>query len=120
MGEAVVAIRARAAPSSLGLTTPLDGVTFGGPSPRTTASSASRRQIRRVLAALAESGFSGSTRVIYTSDHGEMLGEARPLVENTMFELVTVPLVVAGADVPVDQVARTNLLVGLYRHSSRW
>jgi len=73
-------------------------------------------QIGTVLAALEESGLGGSTRVIYTSDHGEMLGEHGLWWKSTMFEsAVTVPLVVAGADVPVDRVVRTNaMLVDVY------
>ena len=73
-------------------------------------------QIGMVLAALEESGLGGSTRVIYTSDHGEMLGEHGLWWKSTMFEsAVTVPLVVAGADLPVARVARTNaMLVDVY------
>ena len=73
-------------------------------------------QIGRVLAALAESGLGPSTRVIYTSDHGEMLGEHGLWWKSTMFEsAVAVPLVVSGPDVPADRVARTNaMLVDLY------
>jgi choline-sulfatase len=73
-------------------------------------------QIGRVLSALAESGFDRSTRVIYTSDHGEMLGEHGLWWKSTMFEsAVTVPLVVAGPDMPAKRVVRTNaMLVDVY------
>src|SRR5262249_32699669 len=89
----------------------------GGPSPRYYGLvSFLDEQIGVVLAALEESGFSGSTRVIYTSDHGEMLGEHGLWWKSTMFEsAVTVPLVVAGANVPVDRIVRTNaMLVDVY------
>jgi choline-sulfatase len=101
----------------LGLTTPLDEATVR----RAIAAyyglvSFLDEQIGRVLDALAESGFGDSTRVIYTSDHGEMLGGHGLWWKSTMFEsAVTVPLVVAGADVPAGRVVRTNaMLVDLY------
>ena len=73
-------------------------------------------QIGRVLAALAESGLGPSTRVIYSSDHGEMLGEHGLWWKSTMFEsAVSVPLIMAGADVPAGRVVGTNaMLVDLY------
>jgi len=73
-------------------------------------------QIGRVLAALAESGVGPSTRVIYTSDHGEMLGEHGLWWKSTMFESsVTVPLVVSGPDMPAGRAVLTNaMLVDLY------
>ena len=73
-------------------------------------------QVGRVLAALVESGLGASTRVIYTSDHGEMLGEHGLWWKSTMFESsVTVPLIVAGPDVPAGRVVATNaMLVDLY------
>ena len=54
--------------------------------------------------------------LIYTSDHGEMLGEHGLWWKSTMFEsAVTVPLVVAGPDLPADRVVRTNaMLVDVY------
>ena len=69
-----------------------------------------------MLAALAESGLGPSTRVIYSSDHGEMLGEHGLWWKSTMFEsAVAVPLIVAGADVPAGRVVHTNaMLVDVY------
>ena len=55
-----------------------------------------------ILSALEEAGLRESTRVIYTSDHGENLG-ARGLwgKSNLYRESVDVPLIIAGPDIPV-------------------
>jgi choline-sulfatase len=59
------------------------------------------RQVGRVLAALHEHGLAGTTRVIYTSDHGESMGRRGLWGKFTMYEeSVAVPLIVAGPDVP--------------------
>jgi choline-sulfatase len=73
-------------------------------------------QVGRVLAALDDSGLGPSTRVIYSSDHGEMLGEHGLWWKSTMFEsAVSVPLLVAGPDVPAGRVVGTNaMLVDVY------
>ena len=64
--------------------------------------------IGRVLAALAESGFGGDTRVIYTSDHGDNLGTRGFWGKSTMYEeSAGVPLILAGPDVPVGRVVTT-------------
>jgi choline-sulfatase len=57
--------------------------------------------IGRILGALDGSGLAGSTRVIYTSDHGDNLGTRGLWGKSTMFkESVGVPLIVAGPGVP--------------------
>lgn len=54
-------------------------------------------QLGRVLAALDQAGLTDSTVVVYTSDHGEMLGKYGMWWKCSMFEdSVRVPLVVAG------------------------
>ncbi len=55
-----------------------------------------------VLDALDETGLSASTRVVYTSDHGDNVG-ARGLwgKSNLYQEAVHVPLIMAGPDIPV-------------------
>jgi choline-sulfatase len=59
-------------------------------------------QIGTVLAALQRLGLADDTRVIYTSDHGEMLGAHGLLGKFNMFEgSAGVPLIAAGPDVPV-------------------
>lgn len=64
--------------------------------------------IGRVLQALRESGLSRSTRVIYTSDHGELLGEHGLWWKSSMYEgSVGVPLIVSGPGVPTGHRCRT-------------
>lgn len=58
------------------------------------------RQIGAVLAALSEQGLEASTRVIYTSDHGEMLGDHGMWGKNLMYEgAAAVPFLMAGPDI---------------------
>jgi choline-sulfatase len=54
-----------------------------------------------IIAALDEIGATESTRVIYTSDHGEALGERAHWGKSNLYsECTQVPLVIAGPDVP--------------------
>jgi choline-sulfatase len=65
-------------------------------------------RIGEVLQALDECGLSGSTRVLYTSDHGESLGARGLFGKFTMYEeSAAVPLILAGPDVPAGHVVRT-------------
>ncbi|MCC6174825.1 MAG: sulfatase-like hydrolase/transferase [Chloroflexi bacterium] len=65
-------------------------------------------QIGRVLKALEEAGLQDSTRIIYTADHGEMLGAHGLWWKNSMYEeSAGVPMIVAGPDVPVGKVSQT-------------
>lgn len=58
-------------------------------------------QIGRVLAALDDTGLGSATRVIYTSDHGELLGNHGLWWKSSMYEgSVGVPLIVRGPGVP--------------------
>ena len=69
-------------------------------------------QIGIVLQALTAAGFAENTRIIYTSDHGEMLGEHGMWWKSTMYEsAVAVPLIVAGPDVPAGKVVNTNAML---------
>jgi choline-sulfatase len=69
-------------------------------------------QIGIVLQALREAGFAGNTRIIYTSDHGEMLGEHGCWWKSVMYEsAVAVPLIVAGPDVPAGRLVGTNAML---------
>ena len=65
-------------------------------------------QIGRVLGALQQAGLTESTRIIYTSDHGENAG-ARGLwgKSNHYEEAAAIPLILAGPDVPAGKVCRT-------------
>jgi choline-sulfatase len=65
-------------------------------------------QVGRVLGALDDAGLRDSTRIIYTSDHGENAG-ARGLwgKSNHYQEAAGIPLIVAGEDVPMGAVCHT-------------
>ena len=66
------------------------------------------RQIGRVLAALDDYGLTGSTRVLYTSDHGECLGARGIFGKFTLYdEAAAVPMIMAGPGVPEGKVVRT-------------
>src|SRR5262249_56743871 len=57
--------------------------------------------VGKVLAALSDAGLTKSTRVVYTSDHGDNLGARGLWGKSTMYEeSVAVPLIVAGPDIP--------------------
>jgi choline-sulfatase len=59
-------------------------------------------QIGKVLTALEESGMAGSTRVVYTSDHGDNLGARGVWGKSTLYEeSAGCPLIVAGEGIPV-------------------
>ncbi|HEV2122351.1 MAG TPA: sulfatase-like hydrolase/transferase [Chloroflexota bacterium] len=67
-------------------------------------------QIGRVLAALQESGRAGETRVIYTSDHGDMMGEHGLWFKSVMYDgAAGVPLILAGPGVPAGKTVCTNV-----------
>lgn len=74
------------------------------------------RQIGRVLDALEELGLAASTRVIYTSDHGEALGARGMVGKFDLYdESAAVPLIAAGPDIPIGRVVETPVsLVDLY------
>jgi len=56
--------------------------------------------IGKILARLESTGLAGSTRVIYTSDHGDNLGTRGLWGKSTMYkESVGVPLIMAGPDI---------------------
>ena len=67
-------------------------------------------QIGLVLEALEASGQAGNTRIIYTTDHGEQLGEHGLWWKSSMYEASAgIPLIVAGPDVPAGKVVSTNV-----------
>ena len=73
-------------------------------------------QIGRILAALEESGFADDTLVIYTSDHGENLGNRGLWGKCVMYEESSgVPLLVAGPGVAAGTRCATPVsLVDVY------
>ena len=72
--------------------------------------------IGKVLAALEAAGLADNTRVVYTSDHGDNLGARGLWGKSTMYEeLVAVPLIVAGPELPAGVRAATTVsLLDLY------
>jgi choline-sulfatase len=62
-----------------------------------------------LLDALDAAGLAQSTRVIYTSDHGEMLGNHGIWGKCCLYEeSVSVPMIVSGQGVPMDAVATSE------------
>jgi choline-sulfatase len=73
--------------------------------------------IGKILSALEAAGLTRSTRVIYTSDHGDNLGCRGLWGKSVMYEeSVAVPMVMAGADIPSGVIVDTPVsLVDCYR-----
>ena len=66
------------------------------------------RQIGRVLNTLDQLGLTDTTRIIYTTDHGEHLGGRGIYGKFTMYEeSAAVPFLMAGPDVPAGKVVET-------------
>ena len=72
-------------------------------------------QIGRVLEALARSGLDATTRVIYSTDHGDNLGTRGLWNKDVLYrESTGIPLIMAGPGIG-ERVCRTNVnLVDLY------
>ena len=72
-------------------------------------------QIGRVLGALARSGLDATTRVIYSTDHGDNLGTRGLWNKDVLYrESTGIPLIMAGPGIG-QRVCRTNVnLVDLY------
>lgn len=65
--------------------------------------------VGRVLAALEVSGQADDTLVVYSSDHGDMLGDHGFWTKQVMYEASAgVPLIVAGRGVPAGRRVRTG------------
>jgi len=66
--------------------------------------------VGRVLGALDDSGQRTNTRIIYTSDHGEMLGNRGLWCKSFMFEdSVAVPTIISGPDIPEGRTVDANM-----------
>ena len=65
-------------------------------------------QIGRVLETLSETGLVDTTRVIYTSDHGDNVGARGMWGKSNLYEeSAGIPFIMAGTDVPVGGVCNT-------------
>lgn len=73
-------------------------------------------QVGKVLDALEKTGLLDSTRVIYTSDHGDSVGENGLFFKSNMYEgSVGIPLILAGDGVPIGKVSATPVsLLDIY------
>jgi choline-sulfatase len=67
-------------------------------------------QVGRVMAALEDLGLLETTRVLYTSDHGEMAGSHGLLGKCNLYEgAIGVPLLIAGPEIPAGRVVTENV-----------
>lgn len=73
--------------------------------------------VGRLLGALEASGLAADTRVLYTSDHGELLGDHGMWTKMLMYEgSAGIPLLMAGPDVPQGAVVETPVsLIDCYQ-----
>lgn len=66
--------------------------------------------VGRVLDALDRSGQRSKTRIVYTSDHGELLGNRGLWCKSFMYEdSVGVPMIISGPGVPAGRTVDTNV-----------
>jgi choline-sulfatase len=64
--------------------------------------------IGQILTALEQTGLANTTRVVYSSDHGDNLGTRGMWGKSTMYEeSAGIPLIAAGVDVPKANVCAT-------------
>lgn len=73
-------------------------------------------QIGKVLDTLDETGLNETTRVIYTSDHGDNVGNRGLWGKSVLYEeAARIPMIVAGPDVPAGKTVATPVtLVDIY------
>ena len=63
--------------------------------------------VGKLLDALAATGLAATTRILYSSDHGDNLGKRRLWGKSTMYEeSAGVPMILAGPEVPEGSVCR--------------
>jgi choline-sulfatase len=74
------------------------------------------RRIGEVLSALADAGLTESTRIMYSSDHGDLVGEHGLWMKHNMYEgSAGVPFIMAGPGIPAGKVVPYNIsLVDCY------
>ena len=67
-------------------------------------------QVGLVLGALREAGLEENTRIVYTTDHGDMMGEHGLWWKSVLYEgSAGVPMLLAGPGVPRGKTVRTNV-----------
>lgn len=67
-------------------------------------------QIGEVLSTLDAAGLTDSTRILYTNDHGDMVGKHGLWYKSVMYEdSAGVSMIVAGPDIPEGKVSQTNV-----------
>jgi len=73
-------------------------------------------QVGVILAALEKAGLSDTTKVIYSTDHGDCVGEHGLFFKHNMYEgSVGVPLIIGGAGVPSGETVSSPVsLVDIY------
>ena len=77
--------------------------------------------LRNVLRALHDTGLSDTTRVIYTSDHGDNVGARGLWGKSTLYEeSAGVPLIAAGPDIPAGRVIDTPVSPGTVHSALIW
>jgi choline-sulfatase len=68
--------------------------------------------VGKILRALEETGLAASTRVVYSSDHGDNLGTRGLWGKSTMYEeSAGIPMIMAGPDVPAGRVCDTPVML---------
>ena len=65
--------------------------------------------IGRIISALEEAGLKDDTIIIYTSDHGEMLGDKGLWTKMVMYEASAgIPMIIVGGDIPKGKITATG------------
>ncbi|WP_126975844.1 sulfatase-like hydrolase/transferase [Frigidibacter oleivorans] len=74
-------------------------------------------QIGRVLDALSDAGLEGSTRVLYSSDHGDNVGDRGLWGKSTMYEeSCAVPMIFAGPGIDAGRrISTPTSLIDIYK-----
>jgi choline-sulfatase len=78
--------------------------------------------VGRLMTALEVSGLADSTRVIYSSDHGDNLGTRGLWGKSTMYEeSAGIPMIIAGPELPQGHVSREPVtLVDIFPTVVKW
>ena len=73
-------------------------------------------KVGQIIKTMDDAGLMDTSRVLFTSDHGESLGNRGIWGKSNMYkEAVGVPMIIAGADIPVGKVVNTPVsLIDLY------